>query len=528
MIVFELYRQLDVRMYQTLAQLDPTYGPCAKYVFQDDTLVLLGADHSIRLNMATKEAIVDVPIRNWDIDNEAVLWFSDDSYEGYVVRAINNVFRQWLNIDPFESEEKLLSTIVDINESLSKYGLRIIYDATGMFAYCNDRIITFERAIEIIVDADLRREQNLDLQEILNNAQQLKVSGKLADAVPYYEQIIRSSSRADFIFTVAAFELAECYYFIGNYDRAVSLYYRCNLDYIAREDDFYIHLGHALLDVKMKKYEREIKIYYRSKVDPDFVLTHKDAVDGARREVAAVFDEYEATCLEMGRKKYADHRNQLPEGSDDIDELLAVDDGDEMVKPKEVKVYEGIRLTEPVVRKDVNRKSDSDLFYDALELFIGGEYQKAFEIYWMLTRELPEDSDYYTWAKFQLGKLYTIFDEPRKALAELSMCDPNRFGLVYRQEDFLVIFQHVKTVCDDFEDDVRYRKLIRGRFDSYYAQYDAEYNQLLKDNRLIKKFVQYEKECREDCIESFGTGIVLDNTNEGKKGKKGLLGWLRK
>lgn len=527
MIVFELYRQLDVRMYQTLAQLDPNYGPCAKYIFEDDTLLLLGSDHSIRLNMATKEAIIDNPIRNFNIDNEPVLWFSENSYEGYIVRAINNVFRQWLNVDPFESEEKLLQSIIDINENLTKYDIRIFYDASGMLVYHNDMVITFEQAIEMIGEMDLKREQNADLQAILNDAQALKGAGRLADAVPYYEQIIRNTSRPDFIYTVAAFELAESYYFIGNYDRAVSLYYRCNLEFIADEKDFYIHLGHALLDVKMKKYEREIKTYYRSKVDPDYILTHKDAVEGARREVAAVFDEYEQTCLEMGQKKYAEHRNHLPIGADDIDELLAVDSEDENDSEAPQKVYEGIRLTEPVVKKNVSKKSDNELFYDALELFIAGEYQKAFEIYWMLTKELPEDSDYYTWAQFQLGKLYTIFDDYNKAFNALSMCDPNKFGIVYRQEDFLVLYEHVKIVCNDFENDTRYRKLLRGRFDFYFAQYDAEYNQMLRDHKLIRKFVQYEKECREDCIEEFGDNIVLDE-DKNKSKKKGFFGLFKK
>lgn len=518
MIVFELYRQLDVRMFQTIAALDPTYGPCAKYMFEDDTLLILGSDHSIRLNMATKEAIIDNPIRNWDIENEPVLWFSENSYEGYIVRAINNVFRQWLNVDPFESEEKLLQSIVDINQNLTKYGIRIIYDATGMGIYHNDSIITFEEAIEMIGEMDLKREQAQDLQQVLNEAQQLKLAGKLADAVPYYEQIIRNTSRPDFIFTVACFELAECYYFIGNYDRAVSLYYRCNLEYIANENDFYIHLGHALLDVKMKKYEREIKVYYRSKVDPDYILTHKDAVEGARREVASVFEEYEKTCLEMGQKKYAEHRNHLPVGADDIDELMAVDSEDEEESnvPK-LKVYEGIRLTEPVTKRDVKRKSDNELFYDALDLFIAGEYQKAFEIYWMLTKELPEDSDYFTWAQFQLGKLYTIFDDYMKAYEALSMCNPNRFAIVYRQEDYLVLLQHVKIVCNDFESDIRYRKLIRGRFDIYFAKYDPEYNQMLRDHKLIRKFVQYEKECRLDSIDALGNSLVLDDGEEKKK-----------
>lgn len=527
MIVFELYRQLDVRMYQTLAQLDPTYGPCAKYIFQDDTLLLLGSDHSIRLNMATKEAIIDNPIRNWDIANEPVLWFSEESYEGYIVRAINNVFRQWLNVDPFDSEQKLLESIAVINENLTKYGLRVFYDATGMSVFLNDKSITFEQAIEHIGEMDLKREQQADLQEILASAQAFKVEGRLAEAVPHYELIIRNTSRPDFIFTVAVFELAECYYFIGNYDRAVSLYYRCNLEYIANENDFYIHLGHALLDVKMKKYEREIKIYYRSKVDPDYILTHKDAVEGARREVGSVFDEYEQTCLEMGQKKYAEHRNHLPIGADDIDELMVQDEEDDGSEEKPVKVYEGIRLTEPVIKKDVKRKSDNELFYDALDLFIAGEYQKAFDIYWMLTKELPADSDYYTWAQFQLGKLYSIFDDYNRAFDALSMCDPNRFGIVYRQEDFLVLYRHVKIVRDDFESDVRYRKLIRGRFDFYFAQFDAEYNQMLRDHKLIRKFVQYEKECREDSIDEFGANLVLDENN-GEKKKKGFFSIFKK
>ena len=153
MIVFELFRQLDVRMYQTIAALDETFSPCAKYIFEDDSLVMLGIDHSVRLNMANKEATIDNPIRNFDIENEPVLWFSEDAYEGYVVRAINNAFRQWLNVDPFESDDELYRTIVEINEGLKKYNLRIIADENGMYIFCDEKIITFEKAIEIITEA---------------------------------------------------------------------------------------------------------------------------------------------------------------------------------------------------------------------------------------------------------------------------------------------------------------------------------------------------------------------------------------
>ncbi|MDO4966237.1 MAG: tetratricopeptide repeat protein [Lachnospiraceae bacterium] len=524
MILFELYRQLDVRMYQTIASLDATFGACAKYIMQDDSLVILGSDHSVRLNMANKEATIDNPIKNWDLETEPVLWFSEGSAESAVVRAINNAFRQWLDIDPFKSNEDYFLALEEINSNISKYNLRILVDSNGMCIYCDEKIISFEQAIEIISETDLSIEQNANLENVLAYAQQEKGMGQLANAIPYYEQILRATSRPDLLFTIAAFELAECYYFIGNYDRAVSLYYRCNLEFIVSEDDFYIHLGHALLDVKMKKYEREIKIYYRSKLDPDYVLTHGDAVAGAAREVAGVFAEYEETCLEMGKKKYAEHRNHLPIGADDIDELLVHDEEEEKEEVRPIKIYEGIKLTTPLVTKNVKKKSDNELFAEALDLYIAGDYQKAFDIYYLISKEVPEDSDYFTWAQFQMGKLYCIFDDYENAREALLKCDPNRFGMVYRQDDFLVLYKHVVTVCDDFESDINYRKLIRGRFDFYFAQYDSEYNQMLRDHRLVKKFVQYEKDCIADAKEEFRDILIEYNLYDDKPKKRRLFG----
>lgn len=525
MILFELYRQLDVRMFQTIAAFDPNFGACAKYVMQDDSLVVLGQEHSVRLNMANKDVTMDLPIKNWNIEAEPVLWFSEGSSESAIVRAINNAFRQWLDIDPFKSNEDYNEALLEANSYISRYNLRILTDENGMCVYHDEKIISFEQAIEIVSEVDFAYEQNADLEQIITIAQDEKRMGHLSNAIPYYEQVLKSTERSNILFTIAAFELAESYYFIGNNDRAVSLYYRCNLEFIADENDFYIHLGHALLDCKMKKYEREIRIYYRSKLDPDYVLTHGDAVAGAGKEVASVFKEYEETCLEMGQKKYAEHRNHLPIGADDIDELLVNDEEEEKDTERKIKVYEGIKLTEPLVTKDIKRKSDNELFSEALDLFIAGDYQKAFDIYYLISKEVPAESDYYTWAQFQIGKLYCIFDDFEKAKKALSLCNPNRFGIVYRQDDYLVLYQHVNTVCDDFEDDPRYRKLMRGRYDFYYAQYDHEYNQLLRDHRLVKKFVQYEKDCLNDSKEELKDFLVLDNPNADKPKK---INWFFK
>lgn len=511
MIVFELYRQLDVRMYMTVAVMDRNYGSCAKYILTDDTLVLLGTNHSVKLNMMTKSLTTDKPMKDWDINTEPVLWFAEDSAEACVIRMINHAFRQWLEIDPFPSHMAFDEATQEINKKLIGYGLRIIFDAGSMCIYHDGTIMTFEQAIELIMEEDSVREANADLEEWLAEADYYKKVGQLEEAAKRYERLLKHADRTQQLYTRCAFSLAEVYYFLGNYERSVVLYYRCNLEFIEDEADFYIHLGHALLDAKMKKYERQIKIYYHGRIDAEYADTHRQAMEAAGREVAEVFDEYEASCYEMGQKKYAEYRNQIPSDADDIDELLIGDIEKQEKQPIIRKRYENIRLIEPACLTQAVSKSVNELLSDALELFIDGEYQQAFDIYWRLRTKVTEDTDYSTWIQFQIGKLYCMFDDAQKALEALQLCRPERFGLVYRQEDFFLLYEHVKIVCDDFESDVRYRKLIRGKFDFYYAQYDREYNKLLRDRKMQYEYHQYERECMETARKEFSGDACLEN-----------------
>ena len=499
MIVFELYRQLDVRMYMTVAVMDRNYGSCAKYILMDDTLLLLGTDHSVKLNMMTKEVTSDNPIRNWDIDAEPVLWFAQDSSEACVIRMINNAFRQWLEIDPFPNKAAFEEASAEINQKLAKYNLRILYDADSICIYHDEDVVTFEQALNLIMEIDSEQDARASIPEWLGEAHYLKHAGQLEEAAKHYERILKHMDSKQPEYTLSAFDLAETYYFLGNYDRAIVLYYRCKMEFIEDETDFYKHLGHAFLDEKMKKYERQIKIYYHGLIDAEYADTHRQAIEAASREVAEVFAEYDETCLDMGQKKYAEHRNQLPPDADDIDELLIEEPPKIEISKPLPKRYENIKLVEHVGAPDTAGRSVNEQLAAALELFIEGEYQQAFDIYVRLREELTEDTDYSSWVQLQIGKLYCIFDEHQKAFEALGHCKPERFGLVYRKEDFFVLYEHVRIVCDDFESDLRFRKLIRGKFDFYFAQYDSEYNQMLRDKKLMDSYRQYEQECMENA-----------------------------
>ena len=502
MIFFELYRQLDIRVFQTISAIDRTYGSCAKYVFDGDSLVLLGMDHSIRLDVLTKEVKKDNPIRNWDIESETVMWFAEDSAEAALVRLINDAYRKWMELDGNITDAYFAMELEQVNQILAGYALRIFADETGMSIFKDDpesgEDFTFEQAVSLIMEVDENRMDEAGISTLINEALYYRKMDHYEEATVRLEKAIRYMDHTLSLYTHAVFTLAETYYFMGNYERAVMLFYRVNMQFIEDENDFYLHLGHALVDAKMKKYDRHLRIYYHSRIDAEFADTHRQAVAAAKASVADVFTEYEATCMDMGRKKYAEFRNSLPAGADDIDELI-----EEYEKPEERareihKQYEGFRLFEPRAGAEQTALSVNERLSVALDHFLTGEYQKAFDIYYRLASQADEGSDFYTWIYLQLGKLYCFFDEPVKSFAALKKCDPRRFGIVYRLEDFLILFQHVHIVAEDFESDVRFRKLVRGSMDPYYAQYDREYNQLLKDRKLMRSYKTYEKDCTED------------------------------
>jgi len=528
MLFFELYRQLDIRMFQTMSAVDPAYGSCAKYVFDRDSLLLLGTNHSIRLDILSKDVSRDNPVRNWDYESEAVLWFAEDSTEAAVVRLINDAFRRWLSLDLNITDEYFYNELNMVNGYLQAYDLKIFVDDTGMSVFKDGAALTFEQAIEYIMEVDENRMDDDGIEALISEAFYYRNMDRYEDAAIRLEKVARYVDHTLPIYTNTVFSLAETYYFMGNYERAVQLYYRINMKYIADIDDYFMHLGHALLDEKMRRYDRHLRIYYHSLIDPKYADTHRQAVASAKGAVEEVFAEYSATCLDMGKKKYEEHRKSLPDEADDIDELLKIYENPEEKPDVEHKQIEGIKLREPRFSSDDTSKSVYELISKALDLFLSGEYQEAFDLYFRLKEICDPDSDYYSWVYFQLGKLYLFFDSPRKAVDCLNECDPNRFGMVYRQDDFLLLARHAHIVNDDFESDSRFRILVRGRLDSYYAQYGRDYNLLMRDKKLVKSYKVYEKDCIEES--RFNYKDVLWDYKGPRSSfiKRGIMGFFRR
>lgn len=532
MILFELYRQLDVRMYMTVAALDRNFGACSKYLITGNSLILLGTEHSVKLDLTNKTMTVEKAIKEWDIDSEAVLWFAEDSAEACIIRLINNAFREWLKIDPFSSTEEFEAATAKLNAILDRYNLRVVFDSNSLKVLQFGEVITFEEALEIIIEIDSDTETELMIAECFAEAEYQRSIGQLEEAAKNYEHILKHIERSVQLYTICSFKLAEIYYFLNNNERSALLYYRCNPAFITDERDFYIHLGHALLDSKMKKYERQIRIYYRGMLDPLYAQNHVQAIRAASRDVSDVFKEYEETCFEMGEKKYREHYENLPPQADDIDELVleeALYENDS-ISDDYIKVYEKIHLLEHAFLSD-NGSSKEELISDGLDSYNDGEYQKSFEAYLRLKSMIKSDSEQYTWTMLQLGKLYCIFDEYKKAKECLSGCALDRFNDVYKKDDYLLLYEHVKTVCNHLENDIRYRSLIRGIIDPYYAKTDRTYYVLSQEKNLTEEFAKYEKECREKAVtdcKSDQSEKILEKKNKEDGEKLGFFGRIKK
>lgn len=500
MIYFETCRETDVRLYKTAVTLDETFRFCGKYVLLGNDLVLLGGRGSVVLSPVTKSVSLDAPFRTFVGRKERARRFSQNSPEEKFIKALNDAFRQWFEIDPFPNFMEFEGALLETNKLLLEYGMVLSWTGQGMELFRGQEVISFEDGLAFILENDIYEDIGQSLTDWLNEAKYYKRTLQDRKAVRQYEKLLTYVDSSMELFTEIAFALGELYYFLGNYQGAVELYYRCDPDHVSDRRDFYVHIGHALLDGRMKNYESEIRLYYRSLVDNSFYEQNKRVIELATEEIAPNFPEYEEACFRVGQYKYQEQRRNRIETRDGKGKLVPVDKLRAAASYEPLKRYEGIKLLRLKSYEESVEETPQELLAKALSELADGEYQKAYEIYLRIAEKSGRESELYTWAMLQLAKLYSFFDDYKSALLCLGECRKEDFGRVYRKQDYMLLYVHSKIVLDDFESDPRFRKLIRGKFDSYYARYNREYYLMTRDRNLMEAFLHYEKECEENVL----------------------------
>lgn len=305
MIAFELNKPLNHFFENALTYIDEEFRSCAKYLLDGDDLIALGYEYSLRMSFADRGLYTVEGYEEWEqyMPLELPL-YEEETMEAELFKYVYTVFRRWQEIPPYADEHMHRVLLRKLNQRLTYYSLRVLMPEEIFEIYfCSERI-TLEQAIVTI----MQRDMNYHVVEVVRSdyeeAERLRSLGRHQDALPYYLNILTEENRGSNLYTFAAYGLGEAYHFADKLAESAEAYMQCDVALLPDPEEFYKRLGHALLDERLKEYGDMVKVYYRSMLCVQYRNKHKKELEAAAEEVGEMFEEYEETCIEIGKKKY--------------------------------------------------------------------------------------------------------------------------------------------------------------------------------------------------------------------------------
>lgn len=309
MIAYELNKPLNHFFETALTYIDEEFRSCGKYLLDGDDVIALGYEHSLRISFADRGLYTVEGFEEWaQYIPEALPLYEEESTEAELFKYVYTVFRMWQEIPPFADEHMHRVLLRKLSKLLTYYNIRILRPQEIFEIYfCSERI-TLEQAIVTIMQRDMHYQVTEILRSDYEEAERLRSLGRHHDAMPYYLRVIEREDRGSNIYTMAAYGLGETLHFENLLAKSAGAYMLCNVDLLPEPEEFYKRLGHALLDERLKEYGDMVKIYYRSILCVQYRNKHKRELEEAAEQLGEMFEEYEATCAEIGQKKYMERR----------------------------------------------------------------------------------------------------------------------------------------------------------------------------------------------------------------------------
>lgn len=305
MIAFELNKPLNHFFENALTYIDEEFRSCAKYLLDGDDLIALGYEYSLRMSFADRGLYTVEGYEEWEqyMPLELPL-YEEETMEAELFKYVYTVFRRWQEIPPYADEHMHRVLLRKLSQRLTYYNLRVLIPEEIFEIYfCSERV-TLEQAIVTI----MQRDMNYHVVEVVRSdyeeAERLRSLGRHQDAIPYYLNVLTEEDHGSNLYTLAAYGLGEAYHFADKLAGSAEAYMQCNVALLPDQEEFYKRLGHALLDERLKEYGDMVKLYYRSILCVQYRNKHKKELEAAVEEVGEMFEEYEETCVEIGKKKY--------------------------------------------------------------------------------------------------------------------------------------------------------------------------------------------------------------------------------
>lgn len=302
MIQFELNRPLNIFFNNTLTYMDEAFLPCSRYIADENQIMALGENYS--LTLLVSEGIVETTMTNEFATGDKWLFFEEDSAESELMKYVYTLFRMWQQIPPYASIHMHKVLLGKLNKKLMYYDLRIIDTSERFGILYGGRCVSLEDALGVIIRRNAGEHIKYVVRTDYEEAERLRGLGHHEEALPLYLSALEKENRESSIYTLASYGLGEVYYFLNDMQNTIKAYCACDVKLLSDENELYRRLGHAFLDDRLKKYTDDLKAYFKSMQSVPYANRHQEETAEAFKNVGEIFEEYEATCVEVGKKQY--------------------------------------------------------------------------------------------------------------------------------------------------------------------------------------------------------------------------------
>ncbi len=318
MFDFRLNHILQLQYDGAFAQIKKGFVSKDVYVLADNCLIALGRPNSVQVCISNWEVSVLETYEEWGIEDvEAITEIKENSLVNELLRYVLMSVKFYLKIEPYATEYMLSTLKTKLNEKLKHFNIRIEDNANTLVLTHESKIVTLEVVIEYLynnVNKDNFSKVFTSSAYIANKGDRLKTEGDLAyakrlaalnryeDALPIFLDELKKAEKDSMYYTELAMYIGEAFYHTDNLKSSGAYYKKCNLDYIKDHNDYYLRLGHSILDDKMKDYGELSKIYYRGCLNANYKKSHKEQFDAAYIKLKDQYKEYENMCVKIGKK----------------------------------------------------------------------------------------------------------------------------------------------------------------------------------------------------------------------------------
>lgn len=303
MIQFELNRPLNIFFNNTLAYIDEAFLPRSRYIVDKDRMIALGERDSLVLSFSDR-GIETIETREEPIQGDEWILFEEDSIESELMKYVYTLFRMWQQIPPYASAHMHKVLLRKLNKELLFYDLHISEQSETLAIEYGGECVRLEDALQVVMQRNAGKSEQLEIRIDYEEAERLRGLGQHEEALPFYLRAIEREEKNSTFYTLASFGLGEVYYFMDDMEKTVKTYLRCNAKLLQEETELYRRLGHAFLDNRMKKHTDYIKTYLKCLQSIPYANRHKEEQNEAIQYIGEMFEEYDATCIEVGKKQY--------------------------------------------------------------------------------------------------------------------------------------------------------------------------------------------------------------------------------